>query len=126
MLQDCDSGKRALRFGYSTAKRVADHLGAILIEPGKSNKAIWNNRKIAIKSTNKGNAQIKITVNILNWADAIIVAIQDEDGDFTIYEISSSWYRGKMKSSRQSQFKMTSTSKIRSIGKKLERINGNN
>jgi len=122
MPQDHDSGERAMHFGHSMAKKVADYLGAKLIEPGKSNKATWNNRKIVIKSASLGNSQIGVTTDVLNWADAIVAAIQDEDSKFTLYDVSSSWYRSEMKPSRQPHVKMVRTSAIRSTGKKLGRI----
>ena len=111
-----------MHFGHSMAKKVADYLGAKLIEPGKSNKATWNNRKIVIKSASLGNSQIGVTTDVLNWADAIVAAIQDEDSKFTLYDVSSSWYRSEMKPSRQPHVKMVRTSAIRSTGKKLGRI----
>ena len=40
MPQDRDSGERARKFGYYMAQKVANHLGATLINPSRSNEAI--------------------------------------------------------------------------------------
>jgi hypothetical protein len=116
MPQDRDSGERAMRFGHSMAKRVADYLGAKLIEPSRSNKAIWNNRKINIKSAKLGNSKIGVTLNILDWADSIIAAIQEDATYFTLYEVTSKWFRGEMRPSRQPHVMMVSNVKISKAG----------
>lgn len=122
MPQDRETGKRAMLFGHSMAKKVADYLGATLVEPGRSNKAIWNNRKINIKSAKLGNSQIGVTLNILDWADLIIVAIQENDTHFTLYEVSSDWYRGEMRPSRQLHVMMVSNVKVSKAGTRLGQI----
>ncbi len=61
MPQDRETGKRAMLFGHSMAKRVAAHLGAKLINPGISNEATWNGKNICIKSARHCNTLIGVT-----------------------------------------------------------------
>lgn len=122
MPQDRETGKRAMLFGHSMAKIIAAHLGANLVEPSRSNKAIWNNRKIVIKSAKLGNSQIGVTLNILDWANSIIAAIQENNTYFTLYEVTSDWYRHRMRLSRQPNVMMVRSTDIIRDGINLGQI----
>ena len=119
MPQDRDSGDRARKWGYAMAQKVANHLGATLINPGRSNEAIWNNRKILIKSANYGVPQIGATPATLDRVDSIIAVLQDKDKAYTLYEVTPSWFRPRMNPSRSpkaSHVMMVRCAEVRSAG----------
>ncbi len=125
MPQDRESGDRARRWGHFMARRVAEEIGATLIKPGRSNEALWRDRKVLIKSANYGVPQIGATPATIDRVEAIITALQDSDNDFTLYEISSSWFISKMnpsRSPRASHVMMVKCVDVRNIGKLLKRM----
>jgi len=98
---------------------VADHLGATLVNPGHSNEAIWNNRRILIKSAHYGNPEIGTTVATIDRVEAIIAALEDPDGLFTLYEITPEWFKKEMSKSKSTgalQTMMVKNSGVREIG----------
>ena len=122
MPQDRDSGDRARKWGYNMAQEVANHLGATLTNLGRSNEAIWNNRRILIKSAHYGVPEIGATVATLGRVDAIIAALQDKDKAYTLYEVTPAWFRSKMNPSRSpkaSHVMMVRCAEVRSAGKML-------
>ena len=125
MPQDRDSGDRARKFGYYMAQKVANRLGATLINPSRSNEAILNNRRILIKSANYGVPQIGATPATLDRVEAIIAALQDKDEAYTLYEVTPSWFRLRMSPSRSPKalhVMMVRCADVRGAGKVLERI----
>jgi hypothetical protein len=103
MPQDRESGDRARRWGYENARNVAAHLGATLINPGRSNEATWNHRRILIKSARYGVPEIGATLATLGRVEAIIAALQDGGGaSYSLYEITPAWFRQHMRQSRSS------------------------
>jgi len=127
MPQDRESGDRARKWGYENARNVAAHLGATLINPGRSNEATLNNRRILIKSAHYGDPEIGATPATLNRVDAIVAALQDRDGLYTIYEAPLAWFRQEMSQSRSpkaSHVMMVRCARVRETGKVLGRIRG--
>jgi len=125
MPQDRESGNRARMWGLRMAQIVANHLGATLMNPGRSNDAILKNRKVLIKSAHYRVPEIGATIATLDRIDAIIAALQDRDGLYTIYEVSPNWFRQEMVPSRNpktSHVMMGRCSRVREIGKVLGRI----
>ncbi len=111
MKQNTESGRAAARFGRENYKKVAKYISAELV-PGPSNNAIWNGKKINIKSARFGVSQIGVTLNNLSWADYVVAAIQESKDCFGLYEISTTWFKGEMRDSRQDYVKMVSCDKI--------------
>ena len=127
MPQDRESGNKARRWGYENARNVAAHLGATLINPGRSNEATWNNRRILIKSAHYGDPQIGATIATLNRISAVIAALQDKDRDYSLYEVPSTWFLQHMSPSRSpkaSHVMMVRCVKIREPDNVLGRIRG--
>jgi hypothetical protein len=125
MLQDRESGNRARRWGYENARNVASYLGATLVNPGKSNEATWNNRRILIKSAHYGVSEIGATPATLNRVDAIIAALQDRNSAYSLYEITPLWFRQNMKQSRSSgasHVMMVKCADVRSAGRMIGRM----
>lgn len=121
MPQNKETGRTAMLFGHEMYKEVAEHLGAKLV-PGPSNNAIWNNKKINIKSAKLGNSKIGATLNNLAWADSIIAAIQANNDYFELYEVTSKWFKENMTPSRQPYTMMVNNVEIIKIGKKIGQI----
>jgi len=125
MPQNRNSGDRARKWGYAMAQKLANHLGATLMNPKQSNEAIWNNRRILIKSAHFGVPEIGATTATLDRVEAIIAALQEEDGGYTLYEVEPTWFRQNMKpsrSTRASHDMMGRCSKEREVGKVVGRI----
>lgn len=125
MPQDRESGNRARRWGYENAQKVARHLGATLINPTRSNEAIWNNRKILITSAHHGTPNISVTIATLDRIDAIVASLQDKDGKFTLYEITPLWFRQNMRQSRSSggsHIMMVKCADVSSVGRIVGRM----
>jgi len=125
MPQNRESGDRARRWGYENAQNVSVHLGATIINPGKSNESMWNNRRILIKSAHYGDPEIGATLATINRVDSIVAALQDQDNAFTLYEITPSWFRQNMRQSRSSgaqHVMMVRCSDVRVAGRLLGRM----
>lgn len=125
MPQDRDSGDRARKWGYYMAQKVANYLGASLINPKRSNEATWENRRILIKSAHYGDPEIGATPATLDRVDAIIAALQDQDKGYTIYEVVPAWFRQEMKPSRSpraSHVMMVRCARVCEAGKVRGRI----
>lgn len=125
MPQDRESGDRARKWGYNMAQKVASQLGASLTNPELSNEATLKNRKILIKSAHYGIPEIGATAATLDRIDAIVAALQDRDGLYTLYEVSPVWFRKEMVPSRSpkaSHVMMVRCARVRRAGKVLGRI----
>ncbi|BAZ97474.1 MULTISPECIES: hypothetical protein [Dehalococcoides] len=101
MPQDRETGNRARLWGYENAQNVANHLRATIISR-RSNEATWNNRRILIKSAHYGVPEIGSTPATVNRVDAIIAALEEQDGTFTLFELTPVWFRQNMRQSRSS------------------------
>jgi hypothetical protein len=121
MLQDTESGREAVRFSREMYRKVAEYLGAKLV-PGKSNNAIWNDKKINIKSAHLENTKIAATENNLAWAHSIIAAIQEDNQHYGVYEVTSDWFKKEMRPSRQPYNMMVECAKIKRFGKRVGEI----
>jgi len=127
MPQDRESGNGARMWGLRMAQIVANHLGATLMHPGRSNEAMWNNRRILIKSAHYGDPQIGATIATLNRISAVIAALQDKDRDYSLYEVPSNWFLQHMSPSRSpkaSHVMMVRCVRVRESGNVLKRIRG--
>lgn len=125
MPQDRDSGDKARKWGFHMGEKVASFLGASLINPGLSNEAMWENRKILIKSAHYGVPEIGATSATLDRIDAIMAALEDQDKSYTIYEVVPAWFRQNMRPSRSpraSHVMMVKCSRVREDGKMRGRM----
>jgi len=125
MPQNRDSGNRARRWGYENAHKVAQHLGATLVNPTRSNEAIWDHRRILVVSAHHGTPSVSVTIATLDRIDAIVAALEDEDSRFTLYEISPLWFRQHMRQSRSSggsHIMMVKSAEVRTAGRIIGRM----
>ena len=97
MPQNQISGAKANAEGHARAQKVAKYLGAKLINPGISNEATWNGKNICIKSARQGNTLIGVTSAMLSHIESVVVALQEPDGKYSIFEVSSTWFNSQMK-----------------------------
>jgi hypothetical protein len=118
MPQDNISGAAANNWGHAMAQQVSKHLGASLSNNKNSNEAIWNDKKICIKSARQDNTLIGVTLAMLSRIDSIIAVIQNADGKYSIFEVSSTWYSSEMRiPHNQPRIGMVHCAKIRNLGR---------
>ncbi len=125
MPQDRESGARGRNFGYHMAQRVAQALGATLINPGRSNEAVWNKTRVVLKAAHRRVPQIGATVAILDRVDWVLAALEDEEGSFTLYKVSSAWFKEQMAPSRSpkaAHVMMVNCNKVRDAGTVVGRL----
>ena len=101
MAQGKRSGQEANRYGRTMARKVAQHLGTRLISSA-SNEAMYDGKRIVIKSAHYKTGEIGVSKNTLSRADAIIAALETQKGDYALYEITPQWYNHRMRLSRSS------------------------
>jgi hypothetical protein len=115
MPQDRESGAKAMYWGHNMAQHIANYLNAQLLKPGRSNEAVWNDQRIVFKSAHLMDAYIGVTKPVLNRVNQIIAAIEDEDKRFSVYKVTSDWFRKNIirESSRQKDLFFVRCSDIR-------------
>jgi hypothetical protein len=123
MPQDRESGDKARLDGHKMAKLMAEAIGAELIRPGFSNEAIL---RIELKFAHIGNPQIGITEPTLARVSRVVAAIQDEDGRYSLFEVTADWYQNHVthESSRQAGLLFVLCSDIRREGHLIGKIPG--
>lgn len=96
MPQDRISGANADRYGSETARKIAEAIGAISISE-TSNDFKLGSQKITIRCARKNNKQFGVPYQVLKRVDAVIGAIEQENGDFKLYEITPDKFKEKMR-----------------------------
>lgn len=99
MGQDKESGRAANKFGRAMAAKVANFLRVRLISK-ISNEAILADERIVIKSAHYKTPEIGLSIATLDRVHSIVAALEDEDGNYTLYRLDPQWYRSQMKPSR--------------------------
>ncbi len=123
MPQDRYTGAVANEYGHNMAKRIAWFLRAELLND-RSNEIKLNNKRFVIKSAHRNVPQIGVSVNMLPRLDGIIAAIENENGNYSLYELDTKWYQKNMTPSRsRSQYArkvmMVSCTSVKQEGKIL-------
>jgi hypothetical protein len=96
--QDQESGSRAARFGKENAARIAQAIGATLLDPKKSNLASHAGRRVVLKSARIGNTFIGIPYSLLKQVTAVIAAFEeDQRGKFVIIDLPADIFRKEEK-----------------------------
>ncbi len=120
MPQDRVTGVEANIWGHVMAQKTAKHLGATLIGEKNSNEANWKGKLISIKSARNRNTLIGVTLPTLNRVQSIVASLQEPDGNFSLFEVSSSWYSNQMRvPNNKPNIGMVRCDLIRSNGKPL-------
>lgn len=102
MPQTRESGAAGRDRGYRMAAIVAKRLGAQLIS-SRSNEAVWDGQRIVIKSGRFQTPQVGVTEATLDRVDSVVVCLEDNTGDSTLYRVHPRWYRKEMAPSRSSR-----------------------
>jgi|GEM_PF-702034 len=109
------SGADADRYGSETARKIAKAIGATSISE-ISNEFELNNRKITIRCARKGNTQFGVPYQILNRVNAVMAALEQENGNYKLYEISPEKFKQHM---RPTASKGSSAGRVGIAGKNL-------
>jgi hypothetical protein len=99
MPQDRTSGADANTYGRETARKIAIAIGAISISE-TSNEFELGNQKITIRCARKDNNQFGVPYQILERVNTVIGAVEQKDGDYKLYEISSNKFKQNMRPTR--------------------------
>jgi len=125
MGQDTLSGRQGNEVGRLIGQSVAQKLG-INLEPG-SNKGIFKNRVVVIKSVRIGNSQFGITNKMTEEIKEVILAKEIMKGVFELYKVEFDKIKGKGRPTRSkgsSSGKVTnfSVSEVVSHGDKFDTL----
>jgi len=99
MPQDRESGAKANEYGRETAKKIAEKVGAKFISK-TSNEFELQDRKITIRCARHSTNDIGITYRMLKRIDAIFAALEQENGEYSLYEISPSMFEKNMRETK--------------------------
>ena len=120
MPQDRNTGAAANDWGHAMAQKVATYLGASIIGNKTSNEANWKGKPISIKSAKIRNTLIGVILPILGRVQSVVAALQESDGTFALFEVTSEWYSDNMRiPANKPNIGMVSCDLIRSNGKAL-------
>lgn len=120
MPQDQISGAKANAEGHARAQKVAKHIGATMINPGISNEATWSGKNICIKSARQGNTLIGVTSAMLGHIGSVVAALQEPNGKYSIFEVSSTWFNSQMRTpAKWPNIGFVQCAKIRNSGKMI-------
>jgi len=99
MPQDKVSGADANTYGRETSRKIAIAIGAISISEA-SNEFELNNRRITIRCAKKRTMNLGAPYQLLERVNAVVVALEQENGDYKLYEISPAKFKENMKPTR--------------------------
>lgn len=102
MPQNQKAGAAGNEFGHENAPRIASAIGAELSRPG-SNEAIWNGKRVVIKSAGKSTSSVGVTYSMLETLDVVIAAFQHKTGVFEVYTLPASRFSDLAVDSRSSE-----------------------
>lgn len=127
--QTQNTGRNGDYFGRRMGAYAAQHLGSKLLDTGtKSNETILDTQRVVLKSAHKRTSAIGVTLNVLENIQSIVAVLENkskQENDvhkYTIYKVSTEWYKQYMKPSRSSPSaarttRMVNCSLIRKHGK---------
>lgn len=99
MPQDRESGARANEYGRKTAKKIGTKIGAESISK-ISNEFVLDDRKITIRCARHTTNDIGVTYKMLQRIDAVLAALEQENGEYELYEISPKKFEQNMRETR--------------------------
>lgn len=137
MGQTAKSGRKAVCYGHCMAEFTAKHLGTKLLDIGTgSNEAIYNGERVVLKAAHKGTPSIGVTINVLGNIQTIVATLEDKEESldefhhYTVYKVSTDWYKQHMKISQSSEMakrttRMVNCNLIRNEGKVIGELSCN-
>jgi len=99
MPQNRESGARANRYGRECAKKIAKKIGAKSIS-NTSNEFEFQDRKITIRCAGYSTSDLGVTYKMLERIDAVFAALEQENGEYNLYEISPDMFKKNMRETR--------------------------
>ncbi len=120
MPQDRESGARANEYGRKTAREIADKIGAISISR-TGNEFELDGKKITIHCAKYKTNDIGASYKMLKRIDSVIAALEQENGDYALYELSPKKFKENM---RETKSKGPSMGKVGIVRKAIFRNDG--
>jgi len=115
MPQDRESGERADKYGRETAKKIAERISATSISE-TSNEFLHKNRKITIRCARNKTHDIGVSYKMLERIDAVIAALEQDNEEYKLYEISPQSFKQHM---RETKSKGASAGKVGLVRKNV-------
>lgn len=99
MPQNRETGARANEYGRETAKKIAGKIGAKSISK-ISNEFELQGRIITIRCAKHSTNDLGVTYKMLERIDAIFAALEQEIGNYELYEISPTMFKKNMRETK--------------------------
>ena len=100
MVQNQESGAKAVNYGLKTAKVIAGKLGYKKTGDPRSNEYAKEEKTVAIKCAHARTGSIGVTYKMLDRISSVLACFERDNGDYDIYEISPHIYRSVMSPTR--------------------------
>jgi hypothetical protein len=107
--QTQDTGRAGNNFGHRMGMYAAKYLDTELLKTeNKSNEAMLDGQRIVLKSAHKKTSSVGVTLNVLENIKSVVAILENKDKQendihkYTIYKVSTEWYKQYMKPSRSS------------------------
>lgn len=100
MSQNQESGAEAVEYGLSTAREIANQLGANKIGNPRSNEYDLEGKSIVIKCARKRTNSVGVPYHMLERLDAIFGSFENENGEYEIVELSPKIFSENMRPTR--------------------------
>lgn len=97
MLQDRESCAQADRFGRENVQRIAQAIGATIVNRRQSNVARYKGRKVVLKSARFRNQAIGVPYTVLAHVQTVIAAFEEEPNHFAAFELPAEIFRRHQK-----------------------------
>ncbi len=97
MTQDTSSGASANDYGHANAAQIANALGAILTERGRSNAALLDGVRIVIKSARRKTTSVGVPYALLNRVESVVAAFERSEFQYDVFELSRKQYEKYMR-----------------------------
>lgn len=96
---DRQTGAAGREYGLRMARNIARSMGLEMVRRGP-NEVRWRDGLAVIKSCRPGTSSFGVTAAMLARLDAILAALEDEEGEVQVWELSAAKFRSAMYDSR--------------------------
>ena len=120
MPQNSETGARANEYGRTTARRIAENIGAKSTSK-TSNEFELQGRQITIRCARFSTDDFGVTYNMLQRLDSILGALEQENGAYKLYELTPKMFQKYM---RETKSKGPSAGKVGVVNKAVFVNNG--
>ena len=98
-MQNRESGARANEYGRTTARRIAEKIGAESTSK-TSNEFELNGRKVTIRCARFSTNDFGVPYKMLQRIDSIFGALEQENGAYKIYELTPAMFKKFMRGTK--------------------------